>query len=224
VLQETGDLRRAAGLCRRALDIFEHAQETNAIDLGSAYQNLAVVYAQQRKPKPALGAVNLALATWNQALPADHPFIVYGLSTKILVYQELKAFQKAEQIIPEALELAVSRFGPDHPERVILLNTAAAVYVAEKKYEQAEPLLREGAEVGRRRLPAGHPLLSSVLQNYSYVLAKLNRPEEASRARAESEALLAFPRKCSFRANEGVAAAPRNTLTRSARAAVTREP
>jgi tetratricopeptide (TPR) repeat protein len=195
VLQETGNLRRAAALCRWAVVIFEDAKDTSPIDLGSAYQNLAVVYAQQGNAKLALDTVNHALATWKPAVPSDFPFIVYALATKILVYQELRAYQEAEDLIPEMLELGISRFGLDHPARLALLNTAAAVYVAEKKYEQAEPLLREGADVGRRCLPVGHPLLSNVLQNYSYVLAKLNRNDEASRARAESGAMLVFPRK-----------------------------
>jgi len=195
VLQETGDLRRAAELCRRSVDIFEAARDTNPIDLGSAYENLAAVYAQQRKPWLALAAVNRALATWNQPALSDSPFVVYALSTKILIYQEIKAYQQAEELIPEVLELGASRFGLDHPIRLLLLNAVAALYVAEKKYEKAEPLLREAAGVGRRQFPVGHPLLSSVLQNYSYVLAKLNRYDEASRARAESGALLAFPRR-----------------------------
>lgn len=195
VLQEMGDLRRAAELCRRSVDIFEAARDANPIDLGSAYENLAAVYAQQRKPKLALAAVNRALATWNQAAPPDYPFVVYALSTKILIYQEMKAYQQAEELIPDVLELGASRFGLDHPIRLLLLNAVAALYVAEKKYEKAEPLLREAAEVGRKRYPVGHPLLSSVLQNYSYVLAKLNRNDEALRTRAESAAVLAFPRK-----------------------------
>ena len=195
VLQDTGDLRRAAELCRQAVDIYEHTKDADAIDLGTAYQNLAVVYAREGKPKTALNLVNRALATWNQVLPPDHPFIVYALNTKIFAYQKLKDFRKAEEAIPEALELAASRFGPDHPERLTLLNNAAVVYVAEKKYQQAELLLREGTELGRQRFPQGHPLLTAVLRNYAYVLAKLNRPDDASRVWIESETLLAFPRK-----------------------------
>jgi len=106
---------------------FENAGEGGKIELGTAYQNLALVYAQQGRPKQALQAVNLALAAWNRALPPDHPFIVYGLSTKIVIYQKLRAFREAEQVIPEALRLGPARFGPDHPERMILLTNSAGV-------------------------------------------------------------------------------------------------
>lgn len=87
----------AKKLCRPAIDIFEKAGESSRMDLGSAYQNLAVAYALRGKPRKALDAVNLALATWKQALPPDHPFIVYALSAKVVAYNKLKAFRQAER-------------------------------------------------------------------------------------------------------------------------------
>src|ERR1700730_13790772 len=95
-------------------------------------------------------------------------------------------------MIPHTLELCASRFGPDHPERVILLNNAASVYLADKKYGKAETLLRAAVEQCRCKFVPGHPLLNSVLLNYSNVLRKLNRNEEASLVRAQSEVVSAF--------------------------------
>jgi tetratricopeptide (TPR) repeat protein len=126
-------------------------------------------------------------------LPPDHPFVVYALSTKVVVYNKLKAFRQAEEIIPEMLRLAESQFGANHPQRAIVLNDAAAVYVAEKKYSLAEPLLREAVAVGKRNFPAGHPLVRTALLNHCYVLEKLNRKQEAAHSRAEAQVLLAFP-------------------------------
>jgi tetratricopeptide (TPR) repeat protein len=91
ILQETGDLHRAEKLCREAVDIYLHATEKDLITIGQAHHNLARVYALQGKTKPALNEINLALAAWNQALPSDHPFIVYALSTKIVVCLKMKA-------------------------------------------------------------------------------------------------------------------------------------
>jgi tetratricopeptide (TPR) repeat protein len=191
VFQQTGDLRRAGGLCLQAATIFEKAGKANRIDSGSAYQNLAVIYVLEGKGRQALETVNRALAVWTQVLAPNHPFLVYALGTKIVAYKKLKMFQEAEDMIPQTLELCVSRFGPDHPERVILLNNTASVYLADKKYGKAEPLLREAVELCRRKFAPGHPLLSSVLLNYSNVLRKLNRNEDASLARAQSEVVSA---------------------------------
>jgi nephrocystin-3 len=132
---------------------------------------------------------------WKQALPPDHPYIVYALSTKVVAYNQLKAFRQAEEIIPEMLRLAEWQFGVNHPERAVVLNDAAAVYVAEKKYGQAEPLLREAVTVAKQRFPAGHPLVTNTLLNYCVVLEKLNRKDEAAHNRAEAQVLRAFPQK-----------------------------
>jgi tetratricopeptide (TPR) repeat protein len=144
------------------------------------------------KPQQAVAAVNLALATWNRALPPNHPFVVYALSTKVVAYNELKAFRQAEEMIPEMLRLAESQFGANHPQRAIALSDAAAVYTAQKKYGLAEPLLREAVAIDKRHFPAGHPLLRNTLLNYSYVLEKLDRRQEAACGRAEADILLAF--------------------------------
>ncbi len=111
----------------------------------------------------------------------------------MVAYTRLKAFHHAEQIIPGMLALGESQFGVNHPERAILLSDAAAVFVAEKKYDQAEPLLREAVTVGKREFPAGHPLVRNTLLNYSDVLEKLDRKQEAARGRAEAGVLLEFP-------------------------------
>ena len=194
ILQELGELGRAEQLCRKAVTMFEERSEGD-MSLGNAYQNLAVIYVKRGKLKQAQGAVNNAIASWDKVLSPHHPYEVYGLSTRIVIYQELRAFREAEQLIPEALRLALISFGPDHTERMILLNNCAGVYLAEKKYVEAEALLHEAAGIGRRQLPAGHPLLNNVLRNYSYALERLHRTDEAARARAESQVLLAFPNR-----------------------------
>jgi uncharacterized protein HemY len=91
------------------------------------------------------------------------------------------------------LEMGVSRLGPSHPDRARLLVIAASAYIAEKKYQEAARVLQEAVDLTKRICPAGDPLSRTVLANYSYVLAKMGRTEEASQVRAENGILLAFP-------------------------------
>ena len=196
VLEETGaDLRRAGVLCREAIEIFKRNGAGSRMNLASAYENLAVVYSAQGKLRQALNTVDLALAAWNEELPPDHPFLVDALAAKIVIYVKLKDFKRAEQMIPEMLQSSVSRFGANNPARAILLNNAAGVYICQKRYSEAEPLLREGVEIFRRHFSLGHPALRNLLRNYSYVLDKLNRKEEASLARAQSQVFSAFEKQ-----------------------------
>ncbi len=66
IRQATGDLKGAQELCRQAVDIFEKAGKPSQMDLGCAYQNLAVVYALRGKPREALDAVDRALQSGNR--------------------------------------------------------------------------------------------------------------------------------------------------------------
>jgi hypothetical protein len=113
----------------------------------------------------------------------------------VVAYHKLKAFRQAEEILPELLRLADSRFLANRHERVTMLNTAAAIYIAENKYSQTEPILREAVSVGRSEFVTGHPLLGSTLRTYSEVLEKMNRKDDAIHIRAEAEVLLVSPPK-----------------------------
>jgi tetratricopeptide (TPR) repeat protein len=194
-LADQGEHGRALKLYQRSVGIMEKAGEGNRIELGSAYANLAGAYLRKGNAKKALELVALGLATWKQVLPPNNSFTVYALCIKMLGYKKLKAYREAEALIPEVLEMGAVQLGPNHPDRVFLLAIAASVYIAEKKYELAAPLLKQGVELSKRLFPRGNPVSRTVLTNYSYVLAELGQTEEASRVRAESEVLLAFPER-----------------------------
>jgi tetratricopeptide (TPR) repeat protein len=187
ILKALGKLGQAEELCQSALQILQRTQAADKTNLATAYQNVAVIQALRGHPRKALATIDLALATWSEVPPPRHPSVVYALCTKLVVYTKLKAFMQGEELMPHLLALGESVFGHNHPENVILLNNAAAFYVAEKKYGDAEPLLREAANIARHQLAAGHPITTSTLLNYSYVLVKLNRTDEAARVRAESD-------------------------------------
>jgi tetratricopeptide (TPR) repeat protein len=191
VLKETGDLRRAEEMCRRAISIFENTGKDWQIPLGTALGCLAVVQEQRKRPKSALESIRRALAVWNSCLPAGHPFFVYGMNTEMVLHSDLKQFRAAEDMIPDLIARCLSRFGPSHPERLTVYNNAAAVYFADRKYTEAERLLKDNLAAARRLYPPGHPTLAAVLMNYSEVLRRLHRTEEATVYREESNIISA---------------------------------
>jgi tetratricopeptide (TPR) repeat protein len=194
VFEDMGEFRRAEALCLQAVRILERLGAPYRINLASAYQNLGTAYAGRGRLRQALRATDDALAIWDEELPQNDPFRVSALATKIVIYGKLGALRQAEEIIPKALDLNVSRLGPDSPARGILLINAAEIYLAGKKYGKAEPLLREAVDLYARSFPRGHPMLSNALEHYSFVLEKLNRKEDAALARARSAVLPAASR------------------------------
>lgn len=185
--KELGKLGHAEDLCQGALHILEGDEATQKADLATAYQDVANIQALRGRLKQALATIDLAVAMWSQIPARGHPSIVYALSTQLIVYTKLKAFAQGEELIPRLLALrGSSLLDRDHPEWVTILNNIAIFYVAEKKYDDAEPLLRQAVDIAQRRLAPGHRITRNTLLNYSYVLGKLNRNDEATRVRAES--------------------------------------
>jgi tetratricopeptide (TPR) repeat protein len=194
-LLDSGKIGRGLKVCQDAAAIFANSGTHTEIQLGAAYQNLAAAYALNRKPKKALDAITRAISTWQQVLPPGHKYFVYALATEVQIDIQLKLFREGELAAHEMLRMGEAQFGNDHPERLVLLNHAAALYVAEKKYQEAEPLLTQAVQLAKQLYPAGHPVVSKMLDDYSFVLKKLNRNSEAAIARAESNVVLAFPQK-----------------------------
>jgi tetratricopeptide (TPR) repeat protein len=168
------------------LRILQNVNPPDRFNLGTAYQDLAVIKVWKGRLKDALAMAGLALAAWNGILPPDHPSIVYALDTQMVVYTKLRAFRQAEELAPRVLALCKSPAGASLPARVLLLNDTAALYVAKKQYAKAEPLLRQAAADSERYFKTGHPTTRGVLWNYANVLAQLGRKDEATHVRAES--------------------------------------
>jgi hypothetical protein len=61
--------------------------------------------------------------------------------------------------------------------------------LADGKNEEAEALLRDAVAAGKRCFHAGDPVMIQVLRNYADALEHLNRADEASRMRAESDVI-----------------------------------
>jgi tetratricopeptide (TPR) repeat protein len=194
-LEDEGERGRPLKLYREAVGIMKNVGRGNRIELGTAYVNLAAGYLARGNAKKALKLISLAFGTWKQVLPFNNAFTVYPVSLEVLSYERLKLYGRAEALIPEMLEMGVSRLGPNHPDRVVLLDIAASVCIVEEKFQEAARILGEAVELSKRVSPIGDPVSRTVLVNYSYVLAKLGRKEEASRVRKESGVVLAFPKR-----------------------------
>ena len=85
ILKELGKLGQAEELCQSALQILQRTQAADKIDLATAYQNVAVIQALRGHPRKALATIDLALATWSQVPPPQHPSFVNALCAETVV-------------------------------------------------------------------------------------------------------------------------------------------
>jgi len=85
ILKELGKLGQAEELCQSALQILQRTQAADKIDLTTGYQNVAAIQVLRGHPRKALATTDLALATWSQVPPLQHPSFVNALCAETVV-------------------------------------------------------------------------------------------------------------------------------------------
>ena len=125
ILMDRGDLPAALRLCRRAVQNFKAAGPENAMDLGTAYLNVAVIETLQGKAQKALQTANLALDAWGSTLALDHPLKICAFSLQIGAYTKMKSFAQAEALLPRVLSAAHGGGRLNDQPRMTLLNNIA---------------------------------------------------------------------------------------------------
>ena len=77
----------------------------------------------------------------------NNPAYIQGLNNLAGLYYSMEAYEKAEPLSLEALELTKKVLGEDHPDYVTCLNSLAGLYYSMEAYEKAEPLYREALQI-----------------------------------------------------------------------------
>ena len=75
------------------------------------------------------------------------------------------AYDRAEPLYRQALEIRKKALGEEHPDYATSLNNLAALYHAMGAYDRAEPLCRQALEIRKKALGEGHPDYATSLNN-----------------------------------------------------------
>jgi tetratricopeptide (TPR) repeat protein len=88
-----------------------------------------------------------ALATWQNTLGSQHPYVALALNNLAVVIEEEGDYAKAEQIFRQALAMRQKVLPPDDPGLAASLDGLASVLEAEGEYAAAEPLYRQALAI-----------------------------------------------------------------------------
>ena len=75
------------------------------------------------------------------------------------------AYDRAEPLFRQALEITKKALGEEHPDYATSLNNLAELYRAMGAYDRAEPLYRQALEIRKKALGEGHPDYATSLNN-----------------------------------------------------------
>ena len=88
-----------------------------------------------------------------------------SLNNLAALYRAMGAYDRAEPLFRQALEIRKKALGEEHPDYATSLNNLAALYRAMGAYARAEPLYRQALEIRKKALGEEHPDYATSLNN-----------------------------------------------------------
>ncbi len=164
----------ALGLRRRLLgsDHFETIEAVN---------NLAAVLIDAGNHDAAEPLFREALQLNEKVLGPEHPTVAINLNNLGYVLRTTGRFAEAENVYRRALAIETVELGSDHPDLAYSLNSLAQILTRTGKLDEADQFYRRALDVMRAEQGEDfeHRLTGQVLANYSILLGRQGRDEEA---------------------------------------------
>ncbi len=180
----------AEALFQRALALSEKSPALDSITV-STLNSLATLYRNQGQYAKAEALYQQALALSEKTLGPNHPIVVPIFLNLARIYQEQKQHTKAEALYKEALALSEKVLGPDHPTVVTILFTLARMYRNQERFAEAEALYQQALALSEKKLEPRTTI--RILKEYTALLRKMDRAEEAAVLNKRLKALMTKP-------------------------------
>jgi tetratricopeptide (TPR) repeat protein len=109
----------------------------------------------------------------------DQVRLTKSLNNLAALYHLQGKYQMAEDVYETCLDIKLALYGDQHLETAINIHNMAALQCARKRWEKAEILYKRALEIRETLLGDDHVDLIPILKNYSIMLRKLVREDEA---------------------------------------------
>lgn len=193
-LHQAGKYGEAAPLAERAVALAERLHGTDHPHVGTALNNLGLLYRAQGRNAEAEPIYLRYIAIREKTLGPDHPNVATALNNLAVLYKVQSRFREAEQLYKRSLTIREKALGGESPQVGTSLGNLAQLYYSEGRYAEAEPLAKRDLAI-REKTPGPDQLdLSRALNNLALIYDAQGHRKEAEplykRALAISEAKL----------------------------------
>jgi CHAT domain-containing protein/Tfp pilus assembly protein PilF len=138
LLYSASDANKALENYSKALKIYQKIYgESKNLSLAIAYNNLGIIYRQQKDFNAAIINFDKVLAIYTAIYSEKHPNVAFTYSNIGQVFLERNSFTKAEENFKMALNIYVQNFGEKHPEIANTRNLLGTLYLNQDKYKSA---------------------------------------------------------------------------------------
>ena len=120
-----------------------------------------------------------ALATYENIVGPDHPYVATSLGNLALVLYSMGDYAAATTLNERAMAIDVQALGADHPEVADLLGYLGAIHCATEAYDRAMPLYERALAIYEKALGPEHPRVATALSNLALAHASTGGYEQA---------------------------------------------
>lgn len=107
------------------------------------------------------------------------------------LHQELKEYDRSEELYVEALRIKETTFGPEHPSTAMSINNLASLYQASGRSEDAEVYYQRSLAISKKIFGNERPRVAKVLENYARMLQEVGQQERSLEMTTEAKTIRA---------------------------------
>ena len=184
-------LDKAEEYNNKAIAFFEADKTSPPSELAKCLNNRAFIYFKQKKYEKAK-------ADWERMLELSKGETQPNIKARAydhlaMVYSAMGDSKKAYEMRKEALRLFIQAYGPSHPEVARCLHSLAVVAYDLRSYAEAASYAEQEIDIVRDSMGGKGPALLNALEQYRFILAKLNRPADFAAVDKQIAALTKKP-------------------------------
>jgi tetratricopeptide (TPR) repeat protein len=178
LLRKRARFEEAEVMCRRVVEL-RNKLGGPAIDHAEAFDNLALVLAEEEKYGEAEELFRRALAISEKEVGPEHRKTGTKLCNLATMLWSQRRFGEAESLFRSALAIDEKVLGVNHPSLVFTLDGLANTLHNLGRYQEAEALLRRSLKLCEENLGPEHPDTAVCLNNLGSLLRAQSRFAEA---------------------------------------------
>jgi tetratricopeptide (TPR) repeat protein len=178
-LYEAGKFAEAIPIAQRALELAERQFGPDHPEVGTALNNLAELFRQQRRYVDAEALTERSLSIYEKALGPEHPSVATALNNLAGLYRYRERYADAERLLKRSLAITEKTQGRDHPDIGVVLTNLADLYEAQGRSGETETLYKRALVLTEGALGADHPNVAHSLNSLAGLYWSQNRYSEA---------------------------------------------
>jgi tetratricopeptide (TPR) repeat protein len=147
---------------------------------------LAELYYRQEDYAKARSEIDRAMQIQQNALPAEHPDLMWSRVTLGKILTRTGALGEAESNLRSALEKLSASMPLDHPNLASARGALGECLTSQARHSEAEPLLLDSYHVAQKRFGAADPRTHIAQERLVKLYETWGKPEEAERYRVSA--------------------------------------